>query len=161
MSLVSVNAVPFRPMRVDSALALLQVYQGEDAVPVYTVEAGKFLSSFFGLLTLGLLAFGFLPLGLLLSRLESASGFTHIDVQEVCMAVAEEIRDGKLGKVAMPLRAALTGTTVSPSITTSFRSTPRKVRPGVLTWTSSRYVPRSMRIRSPGAAPSTADWMVG
>ena len=28
----------------------------------------------------------------------------------------EDLREGKLGKVAMPLRAALTGTTVSPSI---------------------------------------------
>ena len=55
-------------------------------------------------------------LDLLLARLESTGNFTHVDVQESCMAVAEQIRDGKLGKVAMPLRAALTGTTVSPSI---------------------------------------------
>ena len=32
------------------------------------------------------------------------------------MEVAAQVRDNKLGKVAMPLRAALTGTTVSPSI---------------------------------------------
>ncbi|MBI1301159.1 MAG: glutamate--tRNA ligase [Alphaproteobacteria bacterium] len=37
-------------------------------------------------------------------------------VQEICKSVAADLREGKLGKVAMPLRAALTGTTVSPSI---------------------------------------------
>jgi glutamyl-tRNA synthetase len=37
-------------------------------------------------------------------------------IQNTCKAVADDLRDGKLGKVAMPLRAALTGTTVSPSI---------------------------------------------
>lgn len=37
-------------------------------------------------------------------------------VQAICKHVAEEHKDGKLGKVAMPLRAAVTGTAVSPSI---------------------------------------------
>jgi glutamyl-tRNA synthetase len=37
-------------------------------------------------------------------------------VEENCRNIAEKFCDGKLGKVAMPLRAALTGTTVSPSI---------------------------------------------
>ncbi|MBU0859528.1 MAG: hypothetical protein KJ667_06300, partial [Alphaproteobacteria bacterium] len=37
-------------------------------------------------------------------------------VEAECKKVAEELAGGKLGKVAMPLRAALTGTTVSPSI---------------------------------------------
>jgi len=37
-------------------------------------------------------------------------------VQETCKKIADDKRNGKLGKVAMPLRAALTGTTVSPSI---------------------------------------------
>jgi len=37
-------------------------------------------------------------------------------IQTACKSVADTLRDGKLGKVAMPLRAALTGTTVSPSI---------------------------------------------
>lgn len=37
-------------------------------------------------------------------------------MQEICKAIADEHINGKLGKVAMPLRAALTGTTVSPSI---------------------------------------------
>lgn len=49
-------------------------------------------------------------------------GMTDLDsvtadnVQQLCKDVAETLRDGKLGKVAMPLRAALTGTTVSPSV---------------------------------------------
>ncbi len=37
-------------------------------------------------------------------------------IQEICKKIADEKRNGKLGKVAMPLRAALTGTTASPSI---------------------------------------------
>lgn len=37
-------------------------------------------------------------------------------VEAECKKVAGELAGGKLGKVAMPLRAALTGTTVSPSI---------------------------------------------
>lgn len=37
-------------------------------------------------------------------------------IQNACKSTADEFKDGKLGKVAMPLRAALTGTTVSPSI---------------------------------------------
>ncbi|MBU0800035.1 MAG: glutamate--tRNA ligase [Alphaproteobacteria bacterium] len=41
---------------------------------------------------------------------------THPAVEAECKKVAEELAGGKLGKVAMPLRAALTGTTVSPSI---------------------------------------------
>ena len=41
---------------------------------------------------------------------------THEAVEAECKKVAEELAGGKLGKVAMPLRCALTGTTVSPSI---------------------------------------------
>jgi glutamyl-tRNA synthetase len=37
-------------------------------------------------------------------------------VEAECKKIAEELAGGKLGKVAMPLRAALTGTTVSPSV---------------------------------------------
>ncbi len=37
-------------------------------------------------------------------------------VEDICKRVAADSCDGKLGKVAMPVRAALTGTTVSPSI---------------------------------------------
>lgn len=49
-------------------------------------------------------------------KLSALSSFTADDVQATCKGVAAELADGKLGKVAMPLRAALTGTTVSPSI---------------------------------------------
>ncbi|MCB9991440.1 MAG: glutamate--tRNA ligase [Rhodospirillales bacterium] len=52
----------------------------------------------------------------LLTQLTALNSFTADDVQQVCKDVAGNLRDGKLGKVAMPLRAALTGTTVSPSI---------------------------------------------
>jgi len=55
-----------------------------------------------------------------LERLKTAfaalSPFDGASIEAACKTVATEIRDGKLGKVAMPLRAALTGTTVSPSI---------------------------------------------
>ena len=37
-------------------------------------------------------------------------------VQQACKDIAKDKMDGKMGKVAMPLRAAVTGTTVSPSI---------------------------------------------
>ncbi len=55
-------------------------------------------------------------LNALKSAFESANTLTADKVQEICKSVADEFRDGKLGKVAMPLRAALTGTSVSPSI---------------------------------------------
>lgn len=53
----------------------------------------------------------------LLSVFEAHTGVFDSDfVQESCKKIADELKEGKLGKVAMPLRAALTGTTVSPSI---------------------------------------------
>jgi glutamyl-tRNA synthetase len=52
----------------------------------------------------------------LLEALKAAPDFTHETVQNACKDVAGRLEGGKLGKVAMPLRAALTGTTVSPSI---------------------------------------------
>ncbi len=52
----------------------------------------------------------------LLKALEETQEFTSEHIQSVCKRIADELSDGKLGKVAMPLRAALTGTTVSPSI---------------------------------------------
>ncbi|MFP4386551.1 MAG: glutamate--tRNA ligase [Alphaproteobacteria bacterium] len=54
----------------------------------------------------------------LLQRFESCpeENFTSDFIQDTCKSIANEHRDGKLGKVAMPLRAALTGTTVSPPI---------------------------------------------
>lgn len=48
--------------------------------------------------------------------IEAEQTLTNDNVQAICKGVADQLRDGKLGKVAMPLRAALTGTTVSPSI---------------------------------------------
>ncbi len=48
--------------------------------------------------------------------LETLNDFTHVTIQDVCKEIANDEMEGKLGKVAMPLRAALTGTTVSPSI---------------------------------------------
>lgn len=53
----------------------------------------------------------------ILSTFEAQDGEFDSDfVQNTCKEVAGNLRDGKLGKVAMPLRAVLTGTTVSPSI---------------------------------------------
>jgi len=55
-------------------------------------------------------------LTLLHEKLEGLTSFTNSDIEGVCKVISEEASGGKLGKVAMPLRAALTGTTVSPSI---------------------------------------------
>ncbi len=49
-------------------------------------------------------------------RFKALPSFTAEGVEQACRECADELREGKLGKVAMPLRAALTGTTVSPSI---------------------------------------------
>lgn len=48
--------------------------------------------------------------------LSQVTDWTDSNIQDVCKAIADEYKEGKLGKVAMPLRAAITGTTVSPSI---------------------------------------------
>ncbi len=42
--------------------------------------------------------------------------FNHDTIEVACRALADEAADGKLGKVMMPLRAALTGTDKSPSL---------------------------------------------
>ncbi len=47
---------------------------------------------------------------------EGLNDFTADSIQEACKKIADDLKDGKLGKVAMPLRAAVAGTTVSPSI---------------------------------------------
>lgn len=52
----------------------------------------------------------------LLAALTQLDVFTHERIEDLCKIVATQKAGGKLGKVAMPLRAALTGTTVSPSI---------------------------------------------
>jgi len=55
-------------------------------------------------------------LSLIRDRLQGLNAFDAEGIQNLCKDIAAEKRDGKLGKVAMPFRAALTGTTVSPSI---------------------------------------------
>ncbi|MEC8664300.1 MAG: glutamate--tRNA ligase [Pseudomonadota bacterium] len=55
-------------------------------------------------------------ISVLLDKVINASELTNDSVQALCKEVAETHKEGKLGKVAMPLRAALTGTTVSPSV---------------------------------------------
>lgn len=42
--------------------------------------------------------------------------FDADNIKQTCKTVADEHANGKMGKVGMPLRAAITGTTVSPSI---------------------------------------------
>ena len=49
-------------------------------------------------------------------RLGGLEDFTAATIETACKDIAADLAGGKLGKVAMPLRAALTGTTVSPSI---------------------------------------------
>lgn len=53
---------------------------------------------------------------ILKEKLNLITDFTAEAIEAVAKDIANTITDGKLGKVAMPLRAALTGTTVSPSI---------------------------------------------
>jgi glutamyl-tRNA synthetase len=52
----------------------------------------------------------------LTARLNDLKSFTSSEIENVSKAISQELTGGKLGAVAMPLRAALTGTTVSPSI---------------------------------------------
>jgi glutamyl-tRNA synthetase len=50
------------------------------------------------------------------AKLPACHPFDAESIQSLCKTVADEVAGGKLGKVAMPLRAALTGTTISPSV---------------------------------------------
>ncbi len=56
----------------------------------------------------------------ILAELEKAfsaeESLTSENVQSICKEIADKLTNGKLGKAAMPLRAAITGTTVSPSV---------------------------------------------
>jgi glutamyl-tRNA synthetase len=54
-------------------------------------------------------------LGALLPKLEAASHWQASDLEEIVRTYAESV-GAKLGKVAQPLRAALTGRTVSPPV---------------------------------------------
>lgn len=49
-------------------------------------------------------------------KISQLENLTSDAVQNICKEIASEKKDGKLGKVAMPLRAAITGTTASPSV---------------------------------------------
>lgn len=55
-------------------------------------------------------------LNALIEVFESLKHWTDESIQNACKDIADQLKEGKLGKVAMPLRAALTGTTVSPSV---------------------------------------------
>ncbi len=55
------------------------------------------------------------PLMLLTAKLESLESFTHSDLEDVFKAVMDET-GLKLGKIAQPVRVALTGRTASPGI---------------------------------------------
>ncbi|MGH1376766.1 MAG: glutamate--tRNA ligase [Alphaproteobacteria bacterium] len=50
------------------------------------------------------------------NALQSIDNFTAENIQACVKELSKDLVDGKMGKVAMPLRAALTGTTVSPSV---------------------------------------------
>jgi glutamyl-tRNA synthetase len=50
------------------------------------------------------------------TRLAALDIFNAVTVEETCRTLAKDIRDGKLGKVMMPFRAALTGRDKSPSL---------------------------------------------
>ena len=52
----------------------------------------------------------------LATHLEALDIFTPEAIETTCRTLAKDMRDGKLGKVMMPLRAALTGRDKSPSI---------------------------------------------
>lgn len=55
-------------------------------------------------------------LAMLVTHFEALDIFTATTVEECCRTLAKDIRDGKLGKIMMPLRAALTGRDKSPSL---------------------------------------------
>ncbi len=52
----------------------------------------------------------------LAARLGALDDFTAAKIEESCRALAKDIREGKLGKIMMPFRAALTGRDKSPSL---------------------------------------------
>lgn len=59
---------------------------------------------------------GITTVKMLAEALEKADDFTADGLNELLRSFAKEHKDGKLGKVMMPLRAALTGTDKSPSL---------------------------------------------
>ncbi len=55
-------------------------------------------------------------LSMLATHLEALDIYSATTIEETCRTLAKDIRDGKLGKIMMPLRAALTGRDKSPSL---------------------------------------------
>ena len=55
-------------------------------------------------------------LRMLATHLAALDIFTAATIEETCRTLAKDIRDGKLGKIMMPFRAALTGRDKSPSL---------------------------------------------
>ncbi|PZO83787.1 MAG: glutamate--tRNA ligase [Micavibrio aeruginosavorus] len=55
-------------------------------------------------------------LSMLATHLDALDIFNAATIEETCRTLAKDIREGKLGKVMMPLRAALTGRDKSPSL---------------------------------------------
>lgn len=55
-------------------------------------------------------------LSLLLEKLDYLNNFNAANIQDICKNIAKDSFEGKLGKVAMPLRAAITGRTQSPTV---------------------------------------------
>jgi len=49
-------------------------------------------------------------------KLNALNEFKHEPIEGACRALADELADGKLGKVMMPLRSALAGTDKSPAL---------------------------------------------
>lgn len=52
----------------------------------------------------------------LCAKMDGLESFDVDSIKAACKDTAKEVAEGKMGKVGMPLRAAITGTTVSPSI---------------------------------------------
>lgn len=52
----------------------------------------------------------------LVIHFETLEVFNAATIEDTCRTLAKDMRDGKLGKVMMPLRAALTGRDKSPSL---------------------------------------------
>jgi glutamyl-tRNA synthetase len=52
----------------------------------------------------------------LYETLNALPDFTAASIQNACKTIAASLAEGKMGKIAMPLRAALTGRTISPTV---------------------------------------------
>ena len=55
-------------------------------------------------------------LNALKDKLNVLNEFKHEPIEGTCRALADELAEGKLGKVMMPLRSALAGTDKSPAL---------------------------------------------